>query len=108
MLSGHQFDSTAPGNIIEKDTGFLSGKFFCPLCQPGVCVPEDKEITALSLFKLFFDDDSVSRIVQSSSLKGQWILWEIVPVRFSQTVNFFKAAVANYDGFGINSSQLQP
>ena len=53
-------------SITEKDTSFILGECFCPLRQPGVYVPQDKEISALSLFKLFFDDKSVNRIVLST------------------------------------------
>lgn len=62
----HQANSTTPVSITEKDTGFMPGEFFCPLRQPGVYVPDDKEISALSLFELFFDDESLSRIVRST------------------------------------------
>ena len=53
-------------NITEKDTSFIPGECFCPLREPGVYVPQDKEISALSLFELFFDDKSVNRIVRST------------------------------------------
>ena len=61
-----QANDTAPVNITEKDTSFIPGECFCPLREPGVYVPQDKEISALSLFELFFDDKSVNRIVHST------------------------------------------
>ena len=61
-----QANDTAPVSITEKDTGFIPGDSFCPLRQPGVYIPQGKEISALSLFELFFDDESVSRIVHST------------------------------------------
>ena len=61
-----QANDTVPVNITEKDTGFIPAECFCPLREPGVYIPQDKEISALSLFELFFDGVSVNRIVHST------------------------------------------
>ena len=64
--SKRQASGTAPVSITVKDTGFMPGEWFCPLRQPGVYIPQDAEISALSLFELFFDDESINRIVRST------------------------------------------
>ena len=53
-------------NINICDTSQKSNDVFCPLRLPGPYLPRVNEVSALSLFKLFFNDSILDRIVRST------------------------------------------
>ena len=42
-------------SISTIDVGFQPPNQFCPIREPGVYIPFDIEVSALTLFELFFD-----------------------------------------------------
>jgi hypothetical protein len=52
--------------IIIPDSAYKSPEEFCPLRDPGPHLPENCDISALSLFEQFFDEHVINRIITST------------------------------------------
>ena len=53
-------------SISTIDVGFQPPNQFCPIREPGVYIPFDIEVSALTLFELFFDEVAMDRILKST------------------------------------------
>ena len=54
-------------DISIVDSGFNSALPFNPARTPGPHLPPNYEISALSLFELFFDNDTITQFVQATN-----------------------------------------
>ena len=52
--------------IIMPDSTYKPPEEFCPLPDPGPNLPENCDISALSLFEQFFDEHVINRIIKST------------------------------------------
>ena len=53
-------------SIKMKELVNIKHADFCPLREPGIYIPDDMDVSALSLFELFFDDVVLKRLLDST------------------------------------------
>lgn len=53
-------------SIEMKELANIKHADFCPLREPGIYIPGDMDVSALSLFELFFDDVVLKRLLDST------------------------------------------
>ena len=53
-------------NIQMREKADITHDDFCPLREPGVYLPNNIDISALSLFELFFDETVLKRLLDTT------------------------------------------
>lgn len=53
-------------SITHKDSGFQCENDFVPVYQPGLHLPGDMQISALSSFELYSDDKAIDMLITSA------------------------------------------
>ena len=87
--------------ITVKDVSFCPPvrDFFCPLREPGPHIPDSTEISPLALFELFFDDEVVERIIQSTLAYAEHKKDEMsVSYQNFMSISFTKLELFSYIG----------